>query len=151
MTNQFFSGDSFFLVRCPGDAARNGLQEAVTHLRFSQNIACGFPAVRSSEIFTQHKDGLHRRIKHEDVMHYGESVTSRHAFRPYNYPFSCECNKEPCIENNSPPGASCFAWPRIAVQNGQTQPFFSSSVPGLVKTWPNLCAKSLPITAVLIK
>ncbi len=35
-----------------------GSPEAATRLRLPQNVACGFPALRSSEIDSQHCDGL---------------------------------------------------------------------------------------------
>jgi len=35
-----------------------GWPEAVTHLRLPQNVACGFPALRSSEVASQHGDSL---------------------------------------------------------------------------------------------
>src|SRR5664279_2013309 len=35
-----------------------GWPEAVTHPRLPQNVACGFPALRSSEVASQHGDSL---------------------------------------------------------------------------------------------
>src|SRR6185295_10128367 len=32
--------------------------ERVTHLRLPQNVACGFPALRSSKVASQHSDKL---------------------------------------------------------------------------------------------
>ena len=37
---------------------RTGSSEAVTRLRFPQNVACRFPALRSSVIDLQHSNGL---------------------------------------------------------------------------------------------
>ena len=38
--------------------APTGSPEAVAHLRFPQNVACGFPALRSSEDGSQHCKSL---------------------------------------------------------------------------------------------
>ena len=40
------------------DAARTGWPEAVTRLRLPRNVACGFPALRSSEVGLQRSDSL---------------------------------------------------------------------------------------------
>ena len=37
--------------------------EAVTHLRLPQNVACGFPALRSSKVASQHSDKLQFAIR----------------------------------------------------------------------------------------
>ena len=39
-------------------ASPTGSPEAVAHLRFPQNVACGFPALRSSEDGSQHCKSL---------------------------------------------------------------------------------------------
>ena len=40
-----------------------GWPEAVTHLRLPQNVACRFPALRSSEIASQHGESLELPVR----------------------------------------------------------------------------------------
>ena len=42
--------------------AITGSPEAVAHLRFPQNVACGFPALRSSAVDSQYSDSLQRPV-----------------------------------------------------------------------------------------
>src|SRR5215472_10129715 len=53
-------GSGTALVGSPRGIAppRTGWPEAVTRLRLPRNVACGFPALRSSEVGSQHSDSL---------------------------------------------------------------------------------------------
>jgi hypothetical protein len=42
---------------------RTGSPEAVTRLRLPWNVACGFPALRSSEVGSQHSDSLQLPVR----------------------------------------------------------------------------------------
>jgi hypothetical protein len=44
-----------------------GSQEAVARLRFPQNVACGFPAPRSSAICSEHREALQGPISESDT------------------------------------------------------------------------------------
>ncbi len=47
----------------PVAGSATGWPEAVAHLRLPQNVACGFPALRSSETDSQHSEGLELPIR----------------------------------------------------------------------------------------
>jgi hypothetical protein len=47
--------------------AQTGSPEAVTHLRFPQNVACGFPALRSSIDDSQHSNSLYPRTRNYQI------------------------------------------------------------------------------------
>jgi hypothetical protein len=55
-----------FLDRVGREVPSTGSPEAVARLRLPQNVACGFPALRSSEIDSQHSDGFQLPVgKHQ--------------------------------------------------------------------------------------
>ena len=64
-------------------ADRTGSPEAVTRPRLPQNVACGFPALRSSEVGSQHGDRLWFRVRKEQLW-------SPNRFRCY--PFESHCH-----------------------------------------------------------
>jgi hypothetical protein len=54
--------------------ASTGWPEVVTRLRLPQNVACRFPALRSSEVASQHGDSLYPGMRDTALVATEEAV-----------------------------------------------------------------------------